>query len=83
MPVGQYHLRLHVPVVQFLKGPTARELAESLYGEIEKAAATVDGLSDEEVDGILDAVASNGASLPVTKSDARPTTTDELARTQA
>jgi len=79
----EFDLSLSVPVVQFLKGPTARELAESLYGEIEKAAATVDGLSDEEVDGILDAVASNGASLPVTKSDARPTTTDELARTQA
>jgi len=49
----EFDLSLPIPVVQLLRGPSLIELAELLYSEIEKIAATVAGLSDEEVDDIL------------------------------
>jgi hypothetical protein len=49
----QLDLPLSIPVVKLLQGPSVVELAAWLYEEIEKAAESVNRLSDEEVDSIL------------------------------
>ena len=49
----EFDLSLTIPVVRLLQGPSLRQLADLLCGEIDKVADALAGLSDEEVDVIL------------------------------